>query len=172
MSEDLTKKLPQSDTHAILTAIQNLETRVGGVDLRIQGLEIRVGGIDSRIQGLETRVGSVDSRFQGLEQKVEHLEQTVGHLEQTVEQRLHDTRPIWHRLVADIGELQAGQQRLEKGQEAMRAELSELNTVVRNVNRDQIVINDVIRKIQLDFHLIDERLHRFEVNRNPQNSST
>ena len=165
MSEDLTKKLPQSDTHAILTAIQNLETQVGGIDLRIQGLEIRVGGIDSRIQGLETRVGSVDSRFQGLEQKVEHLEQTV-------EQRLHDTRPIWHRLVADIGELQAGQQRLEKGQEAMRAELSELNTVVRNVNRDQIVINDVIRKIQLDFHLIDERLHRLEVNRNPQNSST
>ena len=137
MSEDLTQKLPKSDRDAILTAIQNLETRVG----------------------------SIDSQFQGLERKVEHLEQTL-------EERLHDTRPIWHRVVADIGELQAGQQRLEKGQEAMRAELSELNTVVRNVNRDQIVINDVIRKIQLDFHIIDERLHRLEVNRNPRNSST
>ena len=137
MSEDLTNKLPQSDRDAILTAIHNLETRVG----------------------------SIDSRMQGVEQKVEHLEQMV-------QQRLHDTRPIWHRLVADIGELQAGQQRLEKGQEAMRADLSELNTAVRNVNRDQIVINDVIRKIQLDFHIIDERLHRLEVNRNPSNSST
>jgi len=137
MSEDLTNKLPQSDRDAILTAIHNLETRVG----------------------------SIDSRMQGVEQKVEHLEQMV-------QQRLHDTRPIWHRLVADIGELQAGQQRLEKGQEAMRADLSELNTTVRNVNRDQIVINDVIRKIQLDFHIIDERLHRLEVNRNPSNSST
>jgi len=137
MSGDLTNKLPQSDRDAILTAIHNLETRVG----------------------------SIDSRMQGVEQKVEHLEQMV-------QQRLHDTRPIWHRLVADIGELQAGQQRLEKGQEAMRADLSELNTAVRNVNRDQIVINDVIRKIQLDFHIIDERLHRLEVNRNPSNSST
>ena len=137
MSGDLTNKLPQSDRDAILTAIHNLETRVG----------------------------SIDSRMQGVEQKVEHLEQMV-------QQRLHDTRPIWHRLVADIGELQAGQQRLEKGQEAMRADLSELNTTVRNVNRDQIVINDVIRKIQLDFHIIDERLHRLEVNRNPSNSST
>ena len=158
MSEDLTKKLPKGDRDVILAAIQNLETRVGGIDLRIQGLETRVGSIDSRIQGVE---------------------QKVGHLEQIVEDRLHDTRPIWHRVVADIGELQtnigelqAGQQRLEKGQEAMRADLSELNTVVRNVNRDQIVINDVIRKIQLDFHIIDERLHRLEVNRNPRNSST
>ena len=144
MSEDLTKKLPKSDTDAILKAIQNLETRVGGIDSRIQGLE---------------------SRFQGLEQKVEHLEKTV-------EERLYDTRPNWHKLVADIGELQAGQQRLEKGQEAMRVDLSELNTAVRNVNRDQIVINDVIRKIQLDFHIIDERLHRLIVNSNPRNSST
>src|SRR6476660_5283572 len=103
MSEDLTKKLPKSDTDLILKAIQNLETRVGGIDSRIQSLE-------SRFQGLE-------SRFQGLEQKVEHLEKTV-------EERLYDTRPNWHKLVADIGELQAGQQRLEKGQEAMRADLS------------------------------------------------
>ena len=151
MSEDLTKKLPKSDTDTILKAIQNLETRVVGVD--------------SRIQGLETRVGSIDSRMQGLEHKVEHLEKTV-------EERLYDTRPNWHKLVADIGELQAGQQRLEKGQQAMRADLSELNTAVRDVNRDQIVINDVIRKIQLDFHIIDERLHRLIVNSNPPNSST
>ena len=137
MSEDLTNKLPQSDRDAILTAIHNLETRVG----------------------------SIDSRMQGVEQKVEHLEQMV-------QQRLHDTRPIWHRLVADIGELQAGQQRLEKGQEAMRADLSELNTTVRNVNRDQIVINDVIRKIQLDFHTMNDRLCRLELDRSQPNSST
>ena len=158
MSEDLTQKLPKSDTDAILTAIQNLETRVGGIDSRIQGLE-------SRFEGLESRFQSLESRFQSLEQKVEHIEKTV-------EERLYDTRPNWHKLVVDIGELQAGQQRLEKGQEAMRADLSELNTAVRNVNRDQIVINDVIRKIQLDFHIIDERLHRLIVNSNPRNSST
>ena len=86
-------------------------------------------------------------------------------LEKKVDERLHDTRPIWHRVVADIAQLQAGQQRLEEGQLAMRAELG-------NVSRDQIVLNDSIRKIQLDFHTMNDRLCRLELNRNQQNSAT
>jgi uncharacterized phage infection (PIP) family protein YhgE len=144
MSEDLTKKLPNSDNdkvNLILTAVQNLDTLVR-----------------SSIGDLVTWVGNIDSRLQNLEHKVE--------------QRLYDTRPLWHKIEADIGQLQAGQQRLEAGQEALRVQMSELNSTVREVNRDQIVINDVIRRIQLDFHTIDERLHRLVINRNPQNSST
>jgi predicted phage-related endonuclease len=132
MSEDLTKKLPKTDSeklNEILTIIQNLERR-------FERLETRANGVDSRLQ----------------------------HLEQTIEQRLHDTRPIWHKVVADIAQLQAGQ-------DAMYEVVRELSGTVRQVNRDQIVINDSLRKIQLDFHNIDERLHRLEVNRR-QNSST
>jgi len=103
------------------------------------------------IENLETHVTKIDNRLQSLEKKVD--------------ERLHDTRPIWHRVVADIAQLQAGQQRLEEGQLAMRGELS-------NVSRDQIVINDSIRKIQLDYHTINDRLLRLEFNRNPSNSST
>ena len=103
------------------------------------------------IENLETHVTKIDNRLQSLEKKVD--------------ERLHDTRPIWHRVVADIAQLQAGQQRLEEGQLAMRGELS-------NVSRDQIVINDSIRKIQLDYHTINDRLLRLEFNRNPPNSST
>jgi hypothetical protein len=103
------------------------------------------------IENLETHVTKIDNRLQSLETKVD--------------ERLHDTRPIWHRVVADIAQLQASQQRLEEGQLVMRAELS-------NVSRDQIVINDSVRKIQLDCHTINDRLCRLELNRNQQNSST
>ena len=103
------------------------------------------------IKDLNTHVTKIDNRLQSLERKVD--------------ERLHDTRPIWHRVVADIAQLQAGQQRLEEGQLAMRAEL-------RNVSRDQIVINDSIRKIQLDYHTIDDRLCQLELNRNRPNPQT
>ena len=141
MSEDLTKKLPQTDRDTILIAIKNLEAYVRG-----------------SVDNLVTWISSVDSRLRGLEQ--------------TVEERLYDTRPIWHKVVADICEIQTGQKRLEQSQSAMREQVIELNSVVRTINRDQIVINDVIRQVHLDFHTLDERLHRFLTNRNSQNSST
>lgn len=140
MSEDLTKKLPQSDSEKI-----NL------ILITIQNLEGRFDTLEGRFGNLEVRVEHVDSRLEGLEQKVE--------------QRLHDTRPIWHKLVADIAQLQAGQ-------DVMQTQIQQLNNTVSNVSRDQIVINEVIRKIQLDFHTIDERLRRLELNRNSRNSST
>jgi hypothetical protein len=115
----------------------------------IKNLESYVRG---SIDNLQTWVGGIDARLKRLEQRVE--------------ERLHDTRPIWHKVVDDIGQLQAGVERLEQGQGELRGHILELSRVVREVNRDQIVINDVARKIQLDFHTIEERLHRLEVNRN------
>jgi outer membrane murein-binding lipoprotein Lpp len=103
---------------------------------------------------------------------IKDLEKKVDNLEKKVDERLHDTRPIWHRVVADIGELQAGQKRLEEGQKGMREDIIELSNTVRQVNRDQLVNNDVVRRIQLDFHNIDERLYKLIVNRNQPNSST
>ena len=142
MSEDLTKKL--SDKDMILAAIRNL-------DVNVSKLDVNVSKIDSRLQGVET--------------KVDRLQKKVDGLEKTVEERLYDTRPIWHRVIADISQLQSGQQRLE---EAMH----KVSNTVGNVSRDQIVINDAIRKIQLDFHAIDQRLLKLEINRNRENSTT
>ena len=139
MSEDLTKKPPKSDSeklNEILTTIHNLEGRFDKFEGRFEKLESRVTGIESRLQ----------------------------HLEQTLEQRLHDTRPIWHKVVADIAQLQ-------EGQNALGEAVAEIRITMRDVNRDQIVINDSVRKIQLDFISINERLQRLEV-RNRQNSST
>ena len=142
MSEDLTKKLPTSD----------VETRTLTAVQNIEKL------FRSSFDQLVSWVSSVDARLK--------------HLEQRVEERLHDTRPIWHKLVADIGELQSSQKRFEQGQDGLRAEIHELNGTVRTVSRDQIVINDSLRRIQLDLHTFDERLNKCETNRRAPNSST
>ena len=151
MSEDLTQKLQKNGNEEILTAIKNLDAHVTKIDNRLQSLEQKVDGLDKKVDGLDRKVDGLDKKVDGLDRKVD--------------ERLHDTRPIWHRVVADIAQLQTGQRRLEEGQQAMRVEL-------RNVSRDQIVINDSIRKINLDFHTIDDRLFRLEGAHNRSNSST
>jgi glutamate-1-semialdehyde aminotransferase len=110
------------------------------------------------IKDLDTHVTRIDDRLQSLENKVD--------------ERLHDTRPIWHKVVADIAELQAGQKRLEDGQQAMRKDLGELSDIIHQVSRDQIVINDSHRRIQLDFFTVNEKLLKLISDRNQQNSST
>jgi chromosome segregation ATPase len=147
MSEDLTKKLPKTDSE--------------------------------RLDLILTTTQSLGGRF-------DHLEARLQDLEKKVEERLYDTRPIWHKVVADIaqlqtgqeslaaevGELQSGQRRFEEGQQAMRTLMVELRSSVRDVSRDQIVINDAVRRLHLDFHTLDERLHDLLIKRNQQNSST
>ena len=144
MSEDFTQKLPKNENDEILTAIKDIDTHVTKIDNRLQSLEKKV------------------------------------------DERLHDTRPIWHKVVADIAELQSGQKRLEdgqkhfeegqkrleEGQQALRLSISDINSAVRDVSRDQIVINDVLRRLQLDFHTMDEKLYKLTINRNQQNSQT
>jgi chromosome segregation ATPase len=112
-----------------------------------------------------TAITRIDDRLQSLERKVE--------------EKLYDTRPIWHKVIADIAELQSGQKRLEEGQkhldegqQSLRVSITQLHSSVRDVSRDQIVINDVIRRLQMDFHNIDEKLYKLTVNRNQPNSQT
>ena len=137
MSGDLTKKFPASDKDEILLAIKNLDGRIENLDGRMESLDARLENLDARL----------------------------GHLEQKVDERLYDTRPMWHRIESDLTQVQASLERLEKGHADLRNHILELSSSVRDVNRDQLITNDVVRKIQLDFHIIDERLHRLELNR-------
>jgi DNA repair ATPase RecN len=165
MSEDLTQNLPKSDSetlHLILTSTQNLEARFGKLESRVEDIDSRLGGLGQRLGGLGQKV---EERLPDMRPIWHKIDSRLRALETTVEQRLHDTRPIWHKVVADIAQVQAGQQRLEKG-------VSDLNITVGELSRYQMVINDVIRKIHLDSHNIDQRLHTLELNRNQQNSST
>ena len=112
-----------------------------------------------------TAITKIDNRLQGLEKKVD--------------ERLHDTRPIWHKVVADIAELQSGQKRLEdgqrrieEGQQAIHLEMTNVNNTVNEVKGDQRVINDSVRRMQLDFFTVNEWLSKLIADRNQQNPST
>ncbi|HYV84091.1 MAG TPA: hypothetical protein VE931_11275 [Pyrinomonadaceae bacterium] len=144
MSEDFTQKLPKNESDEILTAIKDLDTKVTTIDDRLQSLEKKVDA------------------------------------------RLHDTRPIWHKVVADIAELQSGQKRLEEsqnrleegqrrveeGQQAIHLEMTNVNNTVNEVKGDQRVINDSVRRMQLDFFTVNEWLSKLIADRNQQNPST
>jgi len=107
--------------------------------------------VRSSIDNLITWIGSIDSRLKGLERKVE--------------ERLYDTRPIWQKLVADVGQLQSGQ-------DALSSQVLKLTSNVQDIRRDQSVFYDAIRKINGDLHGVNECLHRLEVDRKRPNSST
>ena len=133
MSEDLTKKLATTDSDkltSILTIVQILETRLVGLEQRFVGLEQRVGG----------------------------LEQRFGELEQKVEERLHDTRPIWQKIVTDIAEV--------------RAEVHDIRTSQRDGLRRMSVFHDTLISMQADYRDIYDRVRGLEINPNQQNSST
>ena len=126
MSEDLTKKLPTTDSDkldSILTSVQTLETRLTGLEGRFTGLE---------------------QRFAGLEQKVE--------------ERLHDTRPIWQKVVSDIAEV--------------RAEVHDIRTSQGDGLRRMSVFHDTLIAMQADYRDIYDRVRGLEINSHKQNSST
>ena len=107
-------------------------------------------------------VQSLDLRLGSLERTVVSLEQTVVGLEQKVEERLYDTRPIWEKVNTDIVQLQAGQQRLQEGQEFFRGESREIRTLLRDIFRRLSIFNDTLVTMQADYRDIYDRVREIE----------
>jgi chromosome segregation ATPase len=107
---------------------------------------------------------------------IQSIRAELAELKQTVELRLHDTRPIWEKVQADIAQLQEGQQRLEEGQlrleggqrqleegqEALRKEVREIRTELRDMNRKFSIFNDNLVQIQADYRDIYDRVRDLE----------
>ena len=130
MSEDLTKKLPQTDSeklNVILTTVQSLEKR-------------------------------------------------IDHLEQEADERRYDTRPLWEKLVADIGDLKESLHSELRGIKSeiggIKSEIGEIKRSLRDLSRKQTVLNDSILQIHSDLRDMDARLLALEDIHNQQNSST
>lgn len=112
MSEDLTKKLPKSDSEniaVILTTVQNLDTR-------------------------------------------------LTNLENKVDERLHDTRPIWEKVVADIAQVQG--------------EVHEIKISVREISYQIGAIGDTLVRSQGKNKELEERVRDLEQHPKLKNSST
>ncbi len=129
MSEDLTKKLPKSDSEKISLIL-------------------------TTVQHLETRVDKLERRFDGLEKKVD--------------ERLYDTRPIWEKVVADIGQLQAGQMQLQEGQQRLEGDVREIKESVRDIDRRVSFLSDTMIRVQANYRDIDNRVYEFELQQRKQ----
>lgn len=123
MSEDLTKKLPSSDSEKIALIL-------------------------TTVQSVETRVDRLEVRFDGLEKKVD--------------ERLHDTRPIWEKLRADIARLE----------ENMSTEFGQVNNSLRDIYYKMDVLNGTMLNVQANYRDVDRRVRELEAHQKPTNSST
>lgn len=97
---------------------------------------------------------------------VQSVRTELVELKQTVEARLHDTRPIWEKVQADITQLQEGQQRLEVGQKRLEEKLEALRddtrTGLRNLKRDFGILNDTFLEVRGEYRDLDRRVYRLE----------
>ena len=106
---------------------------------------------------------NIDSRLQSLEQKVE--------------ERLHDTRPIWQKVGADIAQLQEGQRQLQEGQrqlvETIASGFGAVIKSIRDIYYKMDVLNQTMLSIQANHRDVDSRVRDLEAQQNkPTNSST
>ncbi|HEX5733708.1 MAG TPA: hypothetical protein VF131_12810 [Blastocatellia bacterium] len=75
-----------------------------------------------RLDELISLVHNVMARLGTLEQRFGAFEQRLGALEQKVDERLHDTRPIWETVQAQITDLR----------ESVQNQIAELRTEMTN----------------------------------------
>ena len=102
---------------------------------------------------------NIDSRLQSLEQKVE--------------ERLHDTRPIWQKVGADIAQLQEGQRQLQEGQTRLEGEVHDIKISIREITWQIGGIAESYVKVQGKNRELEGRVRDLErQQQKPTNSST
>ena len=106
--------------------------------------------------------GKLDEVFQ----IIQAIRSELSELRNTVETRLYDTRPIWEKVQADIGQLQAEQQSLQAGQDSLRGEVREIRTHLRGMDRRLSIFNDTLVGIQADYRDIYDRVRDIGRQRN------
>lgn len=111
------------------------------------------------------KLNSILVTVRSLDVTVRSLEGRMERLEQKVEERLHDTRPIWEKVIADIAQL-------HQGQEILRKEVHEIRTSQLDSGRRMSVFHDTLISMQADYRDIYDRVRGLETNRNHKNSST
>ena len=156
MSEDLTRKLPSSDTekmNLILTTVQNLSTTV-------QKLSTTVENLTTTVENLSIRVDNLNATVQNLVTDVADIKVRLANLEQKVEERLYDTRPIWEKLSAEISQLRSEALEFKT---SLTEEMREVKTHLLDIYRRLGNFNDTLITIQVGHRDISDRLGRLEL---------
>ena len=103
----------------------------------------------------DTTLAQILNAVQSLSATVQNLDARLARLEQKVEERLHDTRPIWEKVVADIAQLQVGQETIKEDIKAIKTEL-------RDMNRKFSILNDKLLQNQADYQDLYDRVRDIE----------
>lgn len=110
-------------------------------------------------ENITGRLPDQPNSYEELIRLVQSVRSELAELKQTVEARLHDTRPIWEKVQADIAQLQQGQQRLEEKLEALR---DDTRTGLRNLKRDFGILSEMFVEARGEYRDLDRRVYRLE----------
>jgi chromosome segregation ATPase len=110
---------------------------------------------------------------------LQNIDSRLERLEQKVEERLHDTRPIWEKVVADIAQLQEGQRQLQEGQRQLQEGQTRLEADVHDTKISMREIKWQIGEIAESYvqvkgraRELEGRVRELEQHHKPTNSST
>jgi chromosome segregation ATPase len=117
-----------------------------------------------------------NGRFDQLFEMVQAMRSELADLKQTVGARLHDTRPIWEKVQADIIGLQEGQQGLTEGlanlsasqnrfEDRLEALRDEMRTGFRDLQRQFNVLYEAYFEVRGDYKDLDKRVYKLETER-------
>ena len=143
MSDDLTKKTPDTESD-LLTLILTIVKKLDKHETILVQILDRLGKLESRVDAVERRLDALERRLNSVETRLDAVETRLG----VVDSRL------------DVIEARLGgfEQTFKRS--------------VHNLDRGQMVLNDAVRKINIAFLDVNERLQRLEPQNKPTNSST
>jgi uncharacterized phage infection (PIP) family protein YhgE len=146
MSEDLTKKLPKTDSEKlslILTTVQKLETRVDNLELKV-----------------EERLYDTRPIWQKVVADIAQLQEGQA--------QLHEGQT---RLQEGLAQLHEGQARLQEGQDRLEGEMRDVKITMRNAVRHVEILNDTVLKIQGEYRDFSHRVLDIELEHQKQRNS-
>ncbi|HEX3248950.1 MAG TPA: hypothetical protein VHS05_05965 [Pyrinomonadaceae bacterium] len=151
MTEDLTKKLPQSADEKLTLILTT-----------VQSLTIRIDSIDSRLQRVEETIDDARPVWQLLIIDIAHLREGQLILERG-QRRLEEGQ---RRLEERCGRLEEGQKSLEERQKSLHSDLTAFR---RRVDQQFLTLSGTVES---RFREHDQRITRLETNTNQADTQT
>ena len=151
MTEDLTKKLPQSADEKLTLILTT-----------VQSLTVRVNSIDSRLQRVEETIDDARPVWQLLIIDIAHLREGQLILERG-QRRLEEGQ---RRLEERCGRLEEGQKSLEERQKSLHSDLTAFR---RRVDQQFLTLSGTVES---RFREHDQRITRLETNTNRADTQT
>ncbi|MGZ8843172.1 MAG: hypothetical protein ACXW18_05885 [Pyrinomonadaceae bacterium] len=116
MSEERTRELPNRSSFE-----ERVFARFDAMDARLSTMETR---FEARFNAIEKRLDGIDIRLDGLDGRVKALEA-----------KALDTKPIWERALAEIFEVKAGVEDLNRKFDVLTQDVMQVRADQRRVNK-------------------------------------